>query len=204
MVAILTMIILRFDEANLERALTLFSARQLSAFAAAGASRLVQEVQRLTADGESVDILVEAHDSMWQAIETGILADTTIQEKQLLNELTACCENPTFKAAVFEDACAATMYAIRSIYNNNIQNAVWSVRRAYETADRYAASLLDIREYNSAAEDKILRHPAVQRELKRQIRDIALIAEVDIFDPDAFVNIRSLIVNERISDSDEE
>lgn len=171
------MSILFFDETKLRKSLSRFSARQVSAFAITCADRLANDVCRLRAEAPGLSLLKQAHDLIWQAIQTGGGGDTVILEQQLLDAMPDEDDDDSLEAAVLEDACAAMVYAMRSLHSDKTQNAAWSARRAYETADRFASRMLNEPEYNEVSERGILEHHAVQRELNRQARDIAIIGD---------------------------
>jgi uncharacterized protein YjaG (DUF416 family) len=74
--------------------------------------------------------------------------------------------------AYAEDALASLAYTIRCLIEGSEQEAAWGARRAYETADQAAIRKLGIHPQGAAAEQQILTHLFVQRELERQERDI--------------------------------
>lgn len=80
--------------------------------------------------------------------------------------------------AYAEDAAAALAYAIRTALTGEPQEAAWSARRAYESADHRAQAVVEISPGDQAAEMAILAHPVVQTELRRQDRDLAELAEI--------------------------
>lgn len=190
--------IIHFDEAALKSALSRLPDRRAYAFAAVCAGRLMRDVEQLQADLHSCHLLVEAYNLMWQSIESGVLLDTSSLEEGLLEAMPEEDENGSFESAVVEDACAAMIYAMQSLHADTTQNIVWSARRAYETADRYASSFLNEPEYSAAAEDRILGHPAVQRELQRQMRDIALLEKANLADMFVLTEVKTLARNERV------
>ena len=198
LVAILIMSILHFDEATLGSALAQLPACRVSAFAAACAGRLMHDVEQLQAGSQSHHLLAEAHDSVWRAIESGLPTDTSSLEEQLLEAMPDEDENGSFESAVVEDACAAMIYAMHSLYADAAQNAAWSARRVYETADRYASSFLNEPEYSDVAEDRILKHPTVQLELQRQMRDLDTLKEANLTDAAVLIEVKTLVSNERV------
>jgi uncharacterized protein YjaG (DUF416 family) len=142
--------------------------------------------------------LIEAHDLVWRAIESGLSIDTSSLEEQLLEAMPDEDEDGSFESAVVEDACAAMIYTMRSLRADAAQNAAWSARRTYETADRYASSFLNVPEYGDAAEEQILRHHTVQLELQRQMRDLDILKSSNLADANILADLKALVRNERV------
>ncbi|MDO7833665.1 DUF416 family protein [Sphingobium sp. HBC34] len=163
---------LRFDEADLVEKLASLDERKVAAFAVVCAERLVRSGMEFADRSSTAGILANASEAIWQAIEVGDLRVVVSLEGQLLDVMPSEDDDGSFGAAVIEDACAALIYTARSLHEQAAQNAAWSARRAYETADRYASQLINATEYTDAAELQILSHPVVQQELRRQARDL--------------------------------
>lgn len=193
------MSVLRFDEVALTRALSQLPGRRASAFAAACASRLAHDVTSLQAGSQSDRLLIDAQSLLWRAIESGVSLDTSPMEEMLLDAMPNEDDDNSFEAAVVEDAFSATIYAMRSIYVDSSQNAAWSARRSYETADRYASIFLNDPEYSDVAEEKILNHRIVQLELQRQERDLNLVKVNDSMVGDT---LKVMIQSERVLEPD--
>ena len=166
---------LHFDEATVVSALSQLADTKASAFAAACANRLSNEVRRLGYAFDSSDLLIGTIDIIWDALdEHHAIAETP--EAEILAAMPDEDDEPRFEAAVIEDACAATVYALRSLRSGDPQDAAWAARRAYETVDRHASRFINELEYTESVESQILIHPFVQQELQRQERDLKLIS----------------------------
>lgn len=79
-----------------------------------------------------------------------------------------------------EDAVAAVAFCLRFLISNQIQEAIWGVRRLYEAVDNFAIRKYDIDVSTIAGEIAVLETQVVQRELQRQIRDLCEAAEVEV------------------------
>ena len=190
--------VLLFDETSLREGLSRLNVRQRSAFALACTGRLINDVCQLQAKSASVQLLQQSHDLIWQAVLSDLQANTSALEGQLLDVMPDEDDNSSLEAAVVEDACAAMVYAMRSLHGNSAQNAAWSARRAYETADRFASRSLNEDQYTVASGAIILAHYAVQRELKRQNRDMSIMNDNGISDESVLIQLRSIMNNERV------
>ena len=78
--------------------------------------------------------------------------------------------------AYAEDAAAALAYAFRAAVTGDAQEAVWACQCAYNAMDHFAGRNETGSSYDEAAR---IRHPAVQAELSRQVRDIAELGQLD-------------------------
>jgi hypothetical protein len=74
--------------------------------------------------------------------------------------------------AYAEDAIASLAYSIRCLITGDPQEAAWAARRAYESADQAAINQLRAEFGRDGAESDIAAHGIVQRELRRQVRDL--------------------------------
>jgi hypothetical protein len=69
---------------------------------------------------------------------------------------------------LLDDSVAAVAYAIRTKLTGSGQEAAWSARRCYEYFDRAANEDFTSLDVNEPTDERLLTHPKVQNELKRQ------------------------------------
>jgi hypothetical protein len=74
-----------------------------------------------------------------------------------------------------EDAVASLVYAMRALLGDGAENAMWSIRRAYEAVDSFV--IHNILEGDDIDEAEVLAHPLVQAELLRQHVDLSELQE---------------------------
>ena len=180
----------RFDEEQLRVSLSRLSSVRISCFAVACSGRLARGALRLNPASPSSLPLELAQSSIWRALESTEIPNTDDLELQLLNAMPGEAEDGSFVGAVVEDACAAMVYALRSLRDDPARNALRCASRAYETADRYAAADLSETAYDGASEARILSHGVVQRELQRQIRDIGVLQWADRSDASVIATLK--------------
>jgi hypothetical protein len=190
------MSIIRFDEDRLKNELSLMSADRIAAFAVSCSERICHDA-RDVAGPEPARLLDKVCNALWAKLGSEIqpLVDF---EQDLLDIMPDEEDDPTFDAAVVEDACAALIYAIRSFDDDAPQNAAWAARRVYETTDRFAASMIGGTEYTDLVEQVIRNHPVVQRELERQNRDVEILKNTPESDSILFARLKASAQNERV------
>ena len=71
-----------------------------------------------------------------------------------------------------EDALAACAYALRHKLNGNLQDALWTARRAYEACDAFAQVSEELTVYTPEVEKRLLANTRVQWELENQAADL--------------------------------
>lgn len=74
--------------------------------------------------------------------------------------------------AFAEDAASSLLYALRTRLSGDPQEAAWALRCVYEAMDYRAQQDTSLIPEDPAYETALLSHPAVQRELARQRRDL--------------------------------
>lgn len=168
---------LLFDETALNCALSELPRWQVCAFACSCADRIMRDVRGIERFSEQFGLIYRGHKAVWRAARAKVDEDNRRLENQLLTIIPLEGDDDTFEGALLDDACAAMIYAIRAIRMNRAQNATWSARRSYETADRYVARLMNETEYSRAMEAQITSHWIVQRELIRQKRDLQFLLQ---------------------------
>lgn len=161
--------LLKYDEADLLRALSRLPMPALAAFVACCANRLVRAA---AARGANVKLAVSAIENLRDFACEGTVGEAEAIEQQLLSLMPDEDEEPAFDASLLADAFAAAVYGIRCTTSSDAMNAVWSARRAYEAVDRYAGLRQNETAFTEGVETAILAHPFVQAELARQRRDL--------------------------------
>jgi hypothetical protein len=71
-----------------------------------------------------------------------------------------------------QNAGIATAYALRTRIRDDVQQAAWAARIAYEALDDFIVNSGNIDTNKPGAENRVLAHPLVQAELARQDRDL--------------------------------
>jgi len=71
-----------------------------------------------------------------------------------------------------QDSLISLAYALRTRLTGEPQEAAWSARVAYEALDHFVINLEDIDTNKPGGEERVICHPIVQAELKRQQRDL--------------------------------
>lgn len=162
----------KFNEGNLLKRLRDLPDDRISAFGVLSAERLTNSVRVFFKSVPVISTLTKANDAVWDWVLYSRKSDISEFESSLLSQMPDEDEAPSFEDSILDDACAAAIYALRSTHGDHAQNSVWATRRAYETADRYAAKLIDSLVFDAETERKIISDPVVQQELHRQIRDL--------------------------------
>jgi Protein of unknown function (DUF416) len=171
-----------FSEQNLVRLLAKMPRNNASTFALACASRLTNQTKIYALSSSTHNLLVRANEEAWESLLDGRTFESPVLQNSILEISPSEDEEPSFEASVLEDACAALVYALRSLVGDAPQNAAWAARRAYEATDRFASRSINEPEYSNIAEEMILQQAVVQYELERQERDIETLTLV--FDRD--------------------
>jgi len=108
------------------------------------------------------------------------LAGNRLDDGELRSKIDACMalipqedDAPwLMEQAAAEDAGAAVAYALRCRQSGQAKEATWAARRTYEALDHYVINRENIDTTKPGAEERVLGHPLVQRELARQRRDL--------------------------------
>lgn len=80
-------------------------------------------------------------------------------------------EEQAYHAFLAENAAAAIAYGLRAIESGDPRDSAWAGQRGYDTVDRFAMVQESVGGIQWT-EEQILAHPAVQKELQRQLDDI--------------------------------
>jgi uncharacterized protein YjaG (DUF416 family) len=188
---------LRFDERELQARLKQLPNKLRVAFAAACAERQLPNYanfSRATGVGDPIR-LAGALGRVWDDIE-----GRTVTDNELQKQLDTCMsllpddEVEVQGQAYANDAVASVAYAIRARLTGDCQEAVWAARRAYEALDYYIVSRFNPKIVEPDAEARIVAHPLVQAELRRQRTDFSQLQEVamnSVTEREAIVDLRN-------------
>lgn len=89
------------------------------------------------------------------------------------------------------NAIAAVVYALRCTIGGDVQSAVWAARQPSVALDWYLTNRLDFDPSRPGDEEMVARHPLLQAELKRQLRDIQELEASDCLTAATFARVRS-------------
>lgn len=165
-----------FKEKELLGNLSRISLRARTAFAIACATRLLPgylDFCRDTGLGDPV-WMSEITDRVWRDLKGNEINATELHEAIVYCEQLVPGEGQDFGTPLQEradDAAAAVAYALRCRQDGSEKSAAWASRRAIETLDRTLTEG-KFGEYELDDEERLLSHPLIQAELKRQTRDI--------------------------------
>lgn len=150
------------------------------AFACACAERLIPAyvVFDGRTGGAGAGILRSVMTELWRDLERGGMSEDDIEAS--LERCMALLPDEEEGAwiperAPAEDAAAAVSYALRARSSGSSQEAAWAGARAYDAVDDYARRLMKVDPNAEGAEERILSHPVVQTELRRQKRDLEML-----------------------------
>lgn len=171
-----------FDEQRLLGRLDELPVSQRVAFAAAAATRQIENVGRTADHDPNVGTVFQvALDVVWAAV-TSTDANPSVDWAEIevsvfghiMDDADDDVPMKTVWHALSDDALSSLVYAIRAIKTGLAQEAAWAARCAYEAADQAAIRLLGgVQTALPETERAILAHPVVQRELGQQADDLA-------------------------------
>lgn len=166
-----------FNEQALIRDLDRVPRRLRVLFAAAAAERLMPAYVRFTNRTGRGDpaTLASILGRLWANAQSETLDSRQVQkDADLSMSLLPIDSAATWvpEQAWAEDAVAALAYALHCQLSGLSQDAAWSARRAYEAVDNFVVAQQETAPNSAQAEEQILAHPLIQRELSRQQRDL--------------------------------
>ena len=168
-----------FNESELVRALVTLPERSRVAFAVAASTRQLGNYERFARNLGSAAVYRprEIVMQLWADLST-MRVDRDMWSARL-DEVTGLLpdedEDWTIWHALADDALSSLAYSIRCLLSLDAQESAWAARRAYEAADQAAIRLLAAQPGLPNTEIQIKLHPCVQRELRRQKNDLALL-----------------------------
>jgi len=178
------MLILRRDENELWRQLERLPNRLRVAFAAACAQRQVPNYVRFSkvARQGNPEALIDALSCLWDELQGKPAAKSQLQQQldSCMSLLPDPKQEPHGRLAYYaEDVVSAVAYAIGARLKSDIQQAIWASRSAYNALDEFVGAekpgggVIDQEE-----EERILSHPLIQAELRRQRADLAQLQKI--------------------------
>lgn len=172
----------RFDENCLVLKLKELPRELRVAFAAACAQRQLPAYEAFhqeTGEGDPA-ALAGMLERVWQDLSGRPMATddlrSMIDRCMVLTPSEEAVDHWTDHHAYAEDASASVAYALRTRLTGEAQEAAWAARRAYESLDQYVIRQLGIDVNEPRAEDRIVGHPLIQKELEREERDLEELA----------------------------
>jgi uncharacterized protein YjaG (DUF416 family) len=169
--------ILRFDERGLLAQLRRLPNQLRVAFAAACAERQLPNYisfSKVTGTGNP-NLLTRILFRIWEDIEGSSASDYDLHKE--LNSCMSLLPNDEADSpeqqAYANDAVASVAYTIRARLTDDCREALWAARRAYEALDRYVIAQLNPIIVEPDAENRIVAHPLIQAELRRQRADLS-------------------------------
>ena len=129
-----------------------------------------------------VDALQQALDLGWRYLSG---------QKVDADEVHCCltrCETATPDTEDFEseyvssglDAAVCCVFVLELLLQDDLQKVVEGASLARDTVDMYIRELEPLDPQDPALEEKIFRHPLMQRELQRQRKDVELLTEIEL------------------------
>jgi uncharacterized protein YjaG (DUF416 family) len=176
------MSILRYDRKKLVYQLQTLPNRLRVAFAAACAERQLPNYLKFSdATGKgSPQVLSEGLDFLWHDLGRHAASNPGLSER-----LDACMDllpkghQETLDFHGFaDDAVMTVAYAIRTRLTSDPEEAASAASVAYSALDEFVSNTPGIDEAGSAAEDRIVAHPLVQAEFRRQQADLSQLREL--------------------------
>jgi len=147
----------RFDEPQIIDRLNRLSRRSKAAFAVGCAGRLDPLLDDVSAQDRAV------------VRECRALLERVIVKTEEAAQLHSAITRLEALESLDVDAVASVAYAMRAWLSDSPQDAAWAARRAYEAQDQMTQVEMCGSGFD---EQRLLAHPAVQRELQAQSADL--------------------------------
>jgi uncharacterized protein YjaG (DUF416 family) len=171
------MLIERFDEAKLAQELNRLSVKLRVVFAASCAQRLLPAYRVYCAhsgrgDSPTLEGLLTR---LWCDLEGRPMSANEIRGaiETCMHLIPREDDEPWVDGqAGAEDAASAVAYALRCRETHERQEAAWAARCAYEALDHFVINRENIDTNLAGAESRIVAHPLIQAELRRQRQDL--------------------------------
>jgi len=167
-----------YSEVSLVKQLSTVGKQSMLAFATACATRQSDNFLKFATPHFQWDVLTNILTELWAAILGNATDDPKIWKRHIDtidNFLPSDDHVWTVADAIVDDAISSTAYALRCFISGEAQEAAWSARRSYESADQIAIKLLNAEPGQKGFEKLVSQHEIVQRELQRQNRDMQLL-----------------------------
>lgn len=167
---------LDFDKAGIVGALSGKEPRLAVAFSTACAQRLVNSFGPLEEYEEAKSIAQTTLRALRRYLIDGELLPEGL-ENQLVSFIPNEDDDPSFPAGTLDDALAALAFSVRASTTAPIESACDAAARGLATAFRYSLQFLNETLLAPSSLLRAMESPIVQRELQRQERDLAYIAD---------------------------
>ncbi len=164
------------------------------AFAAACCERLLPHYIAFTRETSWGDAqkLANILDMIWKHIEEKEIA------KKELQKLSSDCEKIIPDADAFtgvlkdyaQDASIAVCLVLDYLLTNNIDSLVYVAEHAVDTVDLYVQESENMDSNDPKLEDRISRHPLMQKELAKQGDDLNLLAKTELLTTELLHKLR--------------
>lgn len=167
---------IKFDRSYLTERLGAMPGPLQVLFAAAVAERLFPQAEAFfrARDREALERLRNALDLLWTYGAAG-QADDQMRDAALSAceaSIRVAADEDTDDAFFAENAAAAIAYGLRAMRSGDAQEPGWAAQRAYDSVDHYV--LMEEADRKAEwSEAEVLAHAVVQRELRRQLDDVA-------------------------------
>jgi uncharacterized protein YjaG (DUF416 family) len=168
---------IHYDEPKLIRSLETLPNYARVAFAAACAERQMANYAGVNTKPDGFDLVASALDSIWNELMGAPTSDEAFRH-HLANCMSAMSEPETEEAIATEDAIASVAYSLRARLAGDSREAAWAARTAYDALDTHVMRRIDTTEITREIKRRVLAHPWVQAELKRQERDLLDLIEL--------------------------
>jgi hypothetical protein len=170
--------LIRYDETSLKQKLASIPIAKAAAFAAAAATRQIANYEDSAHKlGLASSRYREITAQLWDLIPSNCPETVGLDalHDEVMDMFAPESSDQWLRVALVEDAVSSLAYAIRFVLSHDAQEAAWAARHAYEIADQVTIAKLDVIPGDPVAENAVLSDVIVQRELGRQLRDIALL-----------------------------
>jgi len=175
---------LKFDDKSLSEILANFSEERCLAFSVSSTTRLLPCYEHYARNhlSDCSELPRTLVNDLWQkALEGDFdLSGWGDSLEQIMQMIPQEDEGDGFVDLLAEDALASLAYSIRYLLSQDVQEAIWSAKRAYEAADQAAIKMLKAKPESIKFEQVVVGHEFVQRILLFQKKDIELLHAGDI------------------------
>jgi uncharacterized protein YjaG (DUF416 family) len=172
--------ILNFSESELLSKLKGLPGKNMVAFAACSAERLLPACLRyfslLDQNSDTGEMFVTALNDVWDSLSKDeIDLDHFKQaEAACIDEIPSDDEAWEAGEPYAEDACTAVALTIRALLSGDVNNAMWAARNVYEALDNFVIHINNIKD-TADCEDEVIAHPLIQNEFYRQLEDMEML-----------------------------
>lgn len=192
-----------FNENDLAGDLGSLSDKGRIAFAAATATRQLSTYERIAVvlGQDQVQLPREIVGHLWIDIHASETDRDLWSERldKVMSLLPGESDDWVVGHALVDDALSSLAYAIRCLLTHDAREAAWAARRAYEAADQAAIKSTNLHPGLPIAEVSLNSHEFVQRELVRQLSDLALLRANSINEVQARAFVDELLTEKELA-----